>query len=83
MSIVPRRAGPAIFMVGRAENIVITERKCGPRRQVPHQVTAEAVHQTRHIEIQPQTDVDAAHANGQVKPGYVGPVRSYTNRPNC
>jgi len=53
---------------GSTENTVITERKCGPHRRGLHHVAAEAIHQTRRIEIQQQTNVDAAHANGRVNP---------------
>ena len=47
---------------GSAENTVITEAKRGARRAGLHHVAAEAIHQTRRIETQQQTDVDAAHA---------------------
>ena len=39
-----------------------------PRRRGLHHVAAEAIHQTRRIEVQQQTDVDAAHADGRVNP---------------
>jgi hypothetical protein len=51
-----------------AENTVITERKCGPRRRGLHHVAVEAIHQTRRIEIQQQTDVDAAHGDAPRSP---------------
>jgi len=59
----PLPLDPATFNTmhgGRAENTVITERRCGPRRRGLHHVAAEAIHQTRRIEVQRQTEVDAS-----------------------
>ena len=51
-----------------AENTVITERKCGARRAGLHHVAMEAIHPTRRIEIQQETDVDAAHGDARRSP---------------